>query len=649
MAIDGAAPITTAHAVIPHGQMEGDEHAVVPAGQAHEGEIQPPSMDKLRKMFDEARDLTNTAREEQQRDQDYYDGPEQLNSETRAILKARMQPPIYDNRIAPAVDGILGIIEQAKSDPRAFPRNPGDDNAADVATKTLRYINDSTRFHETKMDCAEDFHKQGLCAVIIESDGENITPTQIRWEEFFYDPTSRRNDFKDAKYLGIAKWMYADELRALYPERYAELGDPISGTLSALESTWDDRPDNYKPWVDRRRQRLMVVEIYFREGGQWFRCVYCAAGWLEFDESPYIDPRTQAGICPIEAQSYKVDRHNNRYGPIRNMRPMQDEVNARRSRGLHLLNARQLQQTSEDAPPIDADTARQEAARADGILPPGYGLVPTVDMASGNLQLLAEAKDSLARLAPTPAVLGRQESASQSGRARQVIQQAGLTEIARPLGRFTDFEQRCYVQMFMRAQQFWEGPKWIRVTDNPQAPEFLQVNEPVIGPVLEPVVDPATGQPAIDPMTGQPAMQEGIGIVEVRNRLAEMDMDIIVDLVPDTTTLEQEVFASVTDLVRGGLDPFSPQFEIMVELSPIPDKARLLDRIKAFREEQQQAQAEQMQQQQAMAQQAAQIEAEHMQSETAENIANAQKRQAEAFHEAIEAQRLQVTPLGLNN
>jgi hypothetical protein len=43
-------------------------------------------------------------------------------------------------------------------------------------------------------------------------DGDRIVPTQIRWEEFYYDPFSRRADFKDARYMGVAKWKDADEI-----------------------------------------------------------------------------------------------------------------------------------------------------------------------------------------------------------------------------------------------------------------------------------------------------------------------------------------------------------------------------------------------------------------------------------------------------
>lgn len=641
--IDGSAagPLRGAHSVVPAGQMRGDEAAVVPVGQMPDDGPVPPSMGRLRKMFDEARDLTNEARTLQEKCQDYYDGPAQLSSEVRETLRLRHQPPIYDNRVKFAVNGFLGVLEQGRTDPRAYPRNPQDQEASDVATKVLRYVADRTSFHQIKMECAENYHIQGVAAAIIEWDGADISPNQIRWEEFFYDPTSRRNDFKDAKYLGIAKWMYAADLKALYPEAYARIGNPIEGGLTGYEATWDDRPEgNTKPWVDSRRARIMVVELYYRDGGEWLRCVYCAAGVLEFGQSAYRDAQGRTR-CPIEAVSYYVDKKNRRYSPVVDMMPMQDEVNARRSRGLHLLNARQVQERElGSGAGTDVETVRTEMARADGVVPTGWTSLPTSDMASGNLAMLAEAKESLARMAPTPAVLGRQDSASASGRAKLVSQQAGMTELARGMGRFTDFEQRCYDQMWLCAQQFYTGPKWIRITDDTRAPEFLQINEPVMGVTVQPQIvgQDEVGQPVIE-------MIPAIGVVDVKNRIAELDMDIIVDAAPDTATLDQEVFEAFMSLVQAGADPFSPTFELLIEMSPMPDKARVLEKLKAKRDEIQQQQAEQAQAQAQMAAQAAQVDMANTAAQAGERQASAQLKAAQAQRENVLAVRDMVSPI----
>lgn len=563
-----------------------------------------PTIDHLRRRFDEARSDPNGRRVKNQRNRDYYDGPKQLSSEVRETLKNRNQPAIYTNRVRPAINGILGILEASNRDPQAYPRNPDDQDAADVCTKTLRFIADQSNFAETKMDCAENFLIEGTCAAIIEMDGDDIKPTQIRWEEFYHDPYARRPDLKDARYMGIAKWMDAEQLREQYHVRINEIGDPLAAQGAGfLDDSWQDRPQGGLTWIDIRRRRVMVVEEYAIEKGQWTRCKYIATGVLEYGPSPYLDEKRRP-CNPIEAVSCYVDRENNRYSLIDDMVPIQDEINASRSRSLHLMNSRQVQNTDTTAPPVDDIIVRQEAAKADGVLPMGWQIVQHQDMTQSNMVRMQEAKAEIERMGPTPAVLGRAGAGAESGRARQVLQAAGLTELARPLARHTDWELRCYKQMWARAQQFKTEPWFIRVTDDVRAPQFMQVNEPIMGMVMQPdpnspAVDPTTGQPMMDP-SGQPMFHQRptMGVVGHKNRLAEMDMDIIIDSVPDSPNLEGEVWGDLVKLVAeaGGLQAvFTPQFELMIELSPLPDKRKIIEKIQNAQKEQAQASAQQQQ------------------------------------------------------
>lgn len=547
--------------------------------------VSAPDVTELRKMFDEARTTQTESHKDQQRDRDWYDGPKQLD-QVRRILRGRGQPEIWTNRIQPAIDGILGVMEGSRVDPRAYPRTPQDEDSADVATKTLRYIADVTSFDETKLDCAENFWIEGECAAIIECDGEDITVTQIRWEEFFYDPRSRRHDYKDARYLGFAKWLSTDLLAQLYPAQYAQFGEMLLSE-PLFETKWGDRPENLTPWVSRKDRRCLVVTLFHQVGGRWYRCVYCAAGVLEHTDAGYYDHKGRS-LCPIEAAACYVDRENRRYGRVRNMIPIQDEINARRSRLLHLANSRQIQERELGATQVDAEVARAEASKADGVIPPGWMLVQTTDMAAGQAQLLQESKTEIERMGPTPAVLGRQE-ANQSGRSRLVLQQAGLTELARPMGRIGDWEERVYRQMWWRAQQFWRAPMFIRVTDDVKAPEFLKINEPVMGPTVQQMQAP----------DGTVIAVPSIGVVGMKNRLAELDMDIMVETTPEQANLQAETFRELMDILRAtGLQAvFTPEFEIALELAPIPDKARILERIRKGREEGQDSQAMQLVQQ----------------------------------------------------
>lgn len=604
----------------------------------------PPSIDKLRRRFDEARSDGDATRVKQQRDRDYYDGPGQLDA-IRSELRKRGQPEIYTNRIRPAVNGVLGVLEAGRRDPRGVPRNPDDDDAADVCTKTLRYINDESKFNDTQMDVAENFFVEGTGAALVEVIDGKIVPTQIRWEEFYYDKFSRRADLKDARFMGIAKWKDAAEITETWRIRIEDIGDPMRPQDAGMFGTgFEDRGDGSIGWIDSRRRRCLLVEEYAIEDGQWMRIVYIAAGVLEYGPSPYLDGKGRP-CNPIEAVSCYIDRNNARYGIVRDMIPLADEINSSRSRAQHLMNSRQVQIAPGQegmAAMVDADEVRREAVRADGVIPMGWQVLSTAEMTNANILRMQEAKSEIERMGPTPAVLGRQEGASQSGRARLVSQQAGLTELARPLGRLHGWVLRVYEQMWNRARQYWTDPMWIRVTDEVKGPEFLKVNEPVMGQVMQPVAGP-DGQPQIDPATGQPMMMPGIGQVSTKNRLAELDMDIILDQDEDTASLQQEVWGEIVQMVgqAGGIQMvFSPEFELMIEASPLADKRRILELIKAAREEKDQNVIAQMQQQIQQLTQQLQAKQETSQAEVAANV---EHKQAQTLHANAQAHKAAVS------
>ena len=343
----------------------------------------------------------------------------------------------------------------------------------------------------------------------------------MRWEEFFHDPRSRRQDFKDARFLGVAKWMYVDDAQALFPEKAAEIAATLdaasSGGLNA-DVSYQDRPAQgalCAAWVDAKQRRLMVVEMYLKDGGAWRRCAFTGGDVLEDRPSPYLDNRGRPD-CPIEAMSAYVKRDNARYGAVWDMIGPQDEVNKRRSKSVHLLSTTRLEVRDPQAIDVDAEVARREASRPDGVIPFGWGLAPNTVEFQGNMEMLQEAKAEIERMGPNPAMLGRSNEDS-SGRALLARQQSGLIELGNLYGAIEDWELRIYRQCWSRAKQFWRAPQFIRVTDDEDAPKFVGLN-----------------QPALDPVTGS--------ILGYTNRVAEMDVDIEVDVQPDTGTIQQEAF-----------------------------------------------------------------------------------------------------------
>lgn len=594
----------------------------------------------LKRMVDEFRDGTEIGRAQSEKCRRYYDGEQLDGPKTLALRRAR-QPRVIRNEIKPAINGLLGILQQAKVDPRAWPRNPDNEEQADVASKALRYVADVNRFHKTKIDVAENHLIEGVAAAIVEADEKTgAVIHRIRYDEIIYDPRSREANFSDALFKGVGKWLYEQDVQRMYPHLAEDIGASFEtgwGADLGLGTMYEDKPDSVggnSYWMDRKKRRLFIVELYHRED-QWMRTVFYVGGVLEQDVSPYLDD-DQEPICPIVMGSCFIDRDNQRYGLVASMLSPQDELNAYTSRALHLANHRQLQVSDPNFPPeVDSKVASQEAAKADGVIPLGYTAVPTNDMLQSISLMMADARQALVRQAPTPAVLADASGSNESGRSRLVLQQAGMTEIARALGRLEDWENEIYRQAWLRLKQFKTEPWWIRITGDEGKPDFAGVNMPA----------DAQGQP-IDPRMAQMMQMQGIQPPQITNKLADMDVDIEVETVPDTANLQAEQFESIAPLLPQIAEAYgaAKALELALALSSIPDKGRIKSILDSEKDDPQAQQMAQMQQQIQQMQvelgmKQAQADLAKTESEVALNVARAKSEEAGVVIDAAKMQQ----------
>jgi hypothetical protein len=602
-------------------------------------EAQPPiTIGRAKRMFQESLYQTQANDELCLRDSQFYHH-EQLPAEAKAKLKRRGQPEVVINRIAPAVNGLLGIFDASEGDPEAYPRNDNDQDAAETATKVLRYLADKANLKSIRRTLSENYFIEGTCAVLVgdgvHSNAKFVPVTPILWEDFFYDPLSRFHDFSDAKYLGIAVWRDAEDLKDAYPDK----ADMIAGCMSdggILQSKNDTEERN--KWVDKERKRIRVVEMYFRQHSEWFRVLFCGNDFLEFGPSAYHDDDGNS-LCPILAASFAIRRDTgDRYGAIRQLIDPQTEINARRSKLLHLTNNRSVQTTTADADPINKEIARQEAAKADGVMPYGYEARNAPDLAEGQMLILQQSQQDIDRMAPTPATLSRFGSGD-SGRAREILQKAGYTEWSRAFARIEDLELRIYRQIWFAARQFLTSKMVVRVTGEFKAPEFLHVNVPIVENRPQPVMDP-NGQPVMD-MMGRPQVQMVPTQVGTDKALAEMDCDIVLDTVPDTPTLEMEVWQELLRYAASaGVRVTDPEFKFLIMASPLPNKNATIARLEAIMAKAQEETAPQQQMQQQMQQQEQQLNAAHVTAKAHKDTAQAQKAEADAAKTRMELEHM---------
>ena len=593
---------------------------------------------KFCRQFEEAEQQTQPAREKAERDRDYYD-EKQWTAEEETALKNRKQPVITYNRIKRKVNAMMGLEKQTRKDPKAFPRNPADEQAAQAATDVIRYACEDNRWDDKRSECAKELAIEGTCAIMVgvkqTKDGIDPDIRRIAWDRHYYDPHSSEFDFADAEYQGVVIWMDLDKAKAKWPQFEDILVE--TWTQSQSSETYDDKP-KHMLWADYKRRRVRICEHYYKDAEGWKFCMFTKGGFIvEPQPSPYMGDDDQPE-CPIKAVSLYIDRDNNRYGEVRTMIGAQDEVNKRRSKALHLINSRQVRVSRSTG--MDAQAARKELSLPDGVFVGEQGEVeifPTNDMAAANLQMLQEAKAEIDLQGPNAALGGKNER-DMSGRAILAQQQGGMTELATYLDRIRCLSLAVYRSTWARIRQHWTGQRWVRVTDNEQNLRFVGVNKPItalqaaaeqMGVTKENLPQMRQENPeAILQLQAMAQSPMAAQVVGVENAVAELDVDILVDEGIDTPTIAAEEFESLLKLVGTGMVQIPP--DVLIEASSIRNKDKLLEMMKQGPSPEQQ-QGQQVQ----MAEMVAKVE--KLQSETAENYAQIEAMAAKTQTDAMQA------------
>jgi hypothetical protein len=201
--------------------------------------------------------------------------------------------------------------------------------------------------------------------------------------------------------------------------------------------------------------------------------------------------------------------------------------------------------------------SRKEWAKADGWIEvnPGLKMEPdTTTMADfkGQLELLQEAKNEIENFGPNPALIG-QGLEDSSGRAIQLLQQAGIAELGPYLTAFKNWKIRVYRDCWNIVQRYWKAERWIRVTDDQNLAQYFQANKLTI---------------------------DQYGRPQIVNALGSLDVDIIIDEGPDTVNLQGDSLQVLQSLGPQFLQEFP---EIAIQLAPLPASVKkpMIDKIQA--------------------------------------------------------------------
>lgn len=419
---------------------------------------------------------TRTVQRLARRDREYYDN-NQWTREEIAKLKERRQPILTKNHIAKKVNFILGHEIMQRVDPVARPRTPVSQDASRSATDALRYVEEQQKFDSVRSKVAKNVLIEGYGGAIKELEDEGSGEIKhrlrhIQWDRLFYDPKSRDPLFSDAKYLGIVQWMDLDDAILEYPDKAKELAHAVANDpqQSGSSETTDDIASR---WVDGKRKRVKIVELYFRIGPNWFRSNYTqAVDLIEPEPTGYLSERGDRHVCPLKMVSCYVAQDGTRHGVVRQWISPQDEINKRSSKALHRLNTKGPVIAEEDSIP-DPQNFRTELSKPDGLALVRQGAIQDgsiqvlddTELAQGQVALHEQAKRDIDDIGPSSAQIPDLPQ-SASGKAIMARGQASSQEMRPVFDAIREWTMGIWELDWLCIRQAWTEEMWLRVTDD---------------------------------------------------------------------------------------------------------------------------------------------------------------------------------------
>lgn len=545
--------------------------------------------------------------EEQQHARQYRHGAQWTTHQVEVFNK-RMQPVVTYNRIGRKVDAIVGLMQKLKQDPKGFPRNPNitSESGAELATAVVRYVVESQLREDHFPYAVENGAVDGIGGVemmLVNGDkGDlDVAFARVDPDSFFYDPRSYIHDFSDARFMGQGKWLDLEDAQALAPDKADEIAESLHGG-----SDLTSNPDRERKWfdVDPDHKRVRVVDIWYKHRGGWCWCLFTGSMKLEEGKAYFFNEKNEP-ICKYIMFSSFIDHDGDRYGFVRNLRSSQDEINQRRSKGLHELNSRRIK--AEDGAFTDIELTRREAVRPDGVVIYNKGFEMEFDDAArianveGQLKFLEDAKNEIENFGPNPALIG-QGLEYKSGRAINLLQQAGIAELGPFVIGVKNWKMRIYRAVWAAVQRYWTAERWIRVTDAEGIPQAVQINGVGV---------------------------DQFGMPRMVNLVGQLDVNFVLDEGPDEINMMADAYDTLVALTAQGAN-IPPQ--VLLELAPL--QASVKKKLLALLEKKDPV-AEQAKQI-ALAGEGAKVD--ETKSKTALNMAKVQESRQGGAHSIIERQ-----------
>jgi hypothetical protein len=562
-------------------------------------------------------------RKEAKEDYRFVQGKQNSDNDER-IMREQKRPLITINRCRPLINQVSGYFGQNMSEVNFLPRTEDDDEICNIAKGVHKYVYDKCMFPRHKKKVGRDrlICGKGYYWVFYDFDYDKMDGT-IKIErrspfEMFVDPESVKEDLSDAEFCGSFSWESPDELAQVYEEHATE----IKGLTHELDSSEVDTVGGEPLWYSKQLKKLRVVQYWYRDRS--YRNVYQIEGQAEtVDETEELKSMVKLGI--IKAKKHRIPETKIRYltfckdvlfedsespykhkrfplvpeycyytgerdendsslepaGLIRDLKPVQRELNKHRSQRMHIVNtqANGIWLIYGVSTP-EFDQQLKQFGTTPGAklnVPPSVTKVERISpdgVSTANVEMEKSSGEDFYTISGiNQETMGSADMpGNMSGVAIDRRQKASFTQVS-DIADEANYSERLICDLLWGDEgrpglipQYFTEEMIMRIVGDDGEHKFIELanNQPQASNPQPPQIDPQTGQPQVD--------EQGNLVKRVLYDLSKFGMDIVVVPSQSTPTLMAANLEQLIDAQKAGI-PISP--EVLLDFMQIGNKQEL--------------------------------------------------------------------------
>lgn len=555
----------------------------------------------------------------------YYDG-NQYDAETLRVMAAKGIPPIVVNLVHPTINLVLGLEAKTRSDWVVKSESEEDEQAALAMSVEMKVFERETHADDACSKAYASQIKAGLGWVEVGINrfnpfGYRFRADHVHRREIWWDWHDDDPGLDRARWLLRRKWYDIDILLCWFPQHKELIEASYNGWNGFDPTGWDEGRilymDNCREnergftawnrdeWINPDRRRACLSELWYRTAERGL-IVRSKDGKTvaEFDQdkpNPMHVAALQMGLMTIEVAmiprmrlswwigphklvdipspyphqyfpyvpfwGFREDTTGVPYGMIRMMKPLQDEVNARRAKMMQMLST--VRVIVEEDAVLDHKKLQKEVARPDAYIKlnqnrinkqgEGIRIEDHQGMSAQQFDVYMDSKQTLQDAGGVyQQQLGKPETGAESGIAISQLIEQGSTTLAHISSNFRVGRTRVgEIGMALLQAEMAGKLKYTIIEHRGIKKRF------------------AWNKPATDESMGGAEYLEN-DVERMRMRLALADM-------PQTNTFRAQQLLQLTEMVKS-LPPEVQGMvvDLVIKASDLPEKEVLVQRVRSL-------------------------------------------------------------------